>query len=353
MTIKQLIRYRLAAQSLAPQNFSDPADAVEWMGAVQAQDYAGSLWALGIRCKAINETDVEKAIEDRRIIRSWPMRGTLHFTAPQYIRWMLKHLTPRVISRAASIYRQAGLNEKVFLKSAGLLTKALEGNRQLTRNEMYDVLEEGKVSTEGYRGLHILGYLAQQGLICLSARRGKQPTFALLEEWVEPFPIPPADEAYATLCRLYFRSHGPATVADFMWWSGLTKKEADLAIADNSATLSHEKLGDEHFYFVETADSKKIPRVILIPAFDEYTVAYKDRTAVADPAAFKKSGYALSPCVIINGSVGGQWKRTLAKNHVDVHVTLFSKISPADKTALEKETKRYGKFVGLNPVLRR
>lgn len=353
MTVKELIKLRLFSQQGASPMFSNPSEVVEWMGAVQAQDYFGSLWAVGLRCKNVCESDIEQTIAAKKIIRSWPMRGTLHFVAHQTLRWMLKYLTPRVVTRVASVYKQAELDGKVFKKSAKLLTKALQSQKQLTRGALYEILEKGGIATGNYRGLHILGYLAQEGLICLATRLGKQPSFALLDEWVEPAPMIGKEEAFSKLCAIYFRSHGPALTEDFMWWSGLTKKEAEIAIEENKSSLSEARIANRTFYFREgEQQAGKIPQVILIPAFDEYTVGYSDRTAVGDPATLKKSGFGLSPSLVIKGEIAGTWKRILSKNHVTVEIRPFGKISSAEKEVIASQVKRYGKFIGTESVMK-
>ena len=143
----QIRASRLFNQHISKAQFTDPGELVQWLGAVQAQDYAGSLWAIGLRLKRNIEADIENAIVQKKIVRSWPMRGTLHFTSATDLRWMLKYLTPRVIQRSASLYRQAELDKKVFTKSTKILVNALRDGQQLTRNQLYDALERGKVAT--------------------------------------------------------------------------------------------------------------------------------------------------------------------------------------------------------------
>ena len=184
MTGFDLTRQRLYSQSIAPAVLEKPGDVVKRLGAVQAQDYLGALWAIGLRMKAATEKTIEQAICDRKIIRTWPMRGTLHFVAPEDVRWMLALLTPRIITNAARRHRQLELDAATFARSEILFTKALQGGRQLTRPEMMDVLEQDGISTAGQRGYHILWRAAQTGLICFGPRRGKQDTFLLLDDWL-------------------------------------------------------------------------------------------------------------------------------------------------------------------------
>ena len=354
MTLKDITLHRLHAQQLAKQKFTTPGEVVSWMGAVQGQDYFGALWSIGQRMKKAIEADVEKATIDRSIIRTWPMRGTLHFVAPQDIRWMLKYLTPRIISRSASLYKQASLEKKDLTKSARVLEKTLQGGKQLTRDELYDVLERAKISTGNVRGLHILGHLAMQGLICFGARKGKQQTFALLEEWVPPAKMLEKDEALGELALRYFRSHGPATIEDFMWWAGLTKADATIGLALIEPELEKEIVEDRPYWFYP---SGKLPKInsstaYLLPTYDEYGIAYKDRSAIVDAYDYKKIGGPFTSAIIMNGKVIGIWRRTLKKDTALIETKPFSSFSKAQVSAIGSVTKKYSKFIGMDCELK-
>ena len=361
---------------------------MKWLGAVQAQDYLGALWAIGLRLKNSNEAAIEKAVEERKIVRSWPMRGTLHFVAAQDLRWMLKFLTPRVIQRSAGLYREAGLDSRVFAKSSKLLSAELKRNPQLTRNEIYAIWERAKISTSGQRGLHILGHLAQTGLICFGSRNGKQQTFVLLEEWLPASKTPQKEEALATLALTYFQSHGPATIHDFSWWSGLTIAEAKNAVQSlgtqieserqnrstvkyrntgtlehrnskklkhpNTATLEHWNIGanEEPYYLVPTTGPQKSSRkVFLLPSYDEYFVAYKDPSAVFDPKIVKDlqtlgNGIFNSP-VVVNRLLSGYWKRNFMKDKVMIETNVFSALMKTATDGIEAAAQKLGKFLKL------
>ena len=221
MTGSDIAQRRLGNQSIAPAASLTPGEVVKRLGAVQAQDYLGALWALGLRMQRAVEADIEQAIANREIIRTWPMRGTLHFVAAEDVRWMLALLTPRILARAARRHQQLALDEATFARSETLFTNALENGRSLTRNQMMDVLEQAGISTKGQRGYHILGWAAQNGLICFGPRQGKQHTFVLLDEWLPSGKSLSREEALAELAHRYFTGHGPATIQDFIWWSGL------------------------------------------------------------------------------------------------------------------------------------
>lgn len=290
---------------------------------------------------------VEQAIAEKKIVRTWPMRGTLHFVAPEDVRWMLEFLTPRVIARSANQYKQLGLDNSVFLKSSKLIEKALVGGKQLIRKELYEALERGKISTEGYRGLHILGHLAQKGLICFGPHRGKQPTFVLLEEWLPPSTKMKRDEALAALAARYFNSHGPATLQDFSWWSGLTAGEAKQALEMGDNDFEQSTCDNQTYWFSSDAVRKKKSSNLnfLLPPFDEFTVSYKDRSAAVDPKFLGLARYGIfGPTIAMNGTIVGNWKRTVKKEEIIIQPEPFVPFNKASKQSFFKAAENYARF---------
>lgn len=348
-----LITRRLAAQHLlgntpAPPAAANPDQVVAWLGAVQAQEYPAGLWALGLRVPGTTEAHIESAIANRAIIRTWPMRGTLHFVAAADVHWMLRLLTPRVIARSAGRYRQLELDDKVFTRCRTCIVDALQGGKRLTRPEMYQLLERAGVATTGSRGLHILGHLAQQGLICFGPREGKQHTFVLLEEWVPRAGVLEGEEALAELALRYFTGHGPATLADFVWWSGLTTTEAKAGLRSVESHLVRETIDGQTYWFSPAVNPTATTSLTthLLPVYDEYTVAYRDRSAVLDPLYARQAGNGIfSPCVLVDGQVAGTWRRTVKKEAVRIHTKLFAPLPPASEQALSGAVRRYGQFV--------
>jgi hypothetical protein len=346
---------RLRNQRIAGDGFASPGEVVAWMGAVQAQDYLGALWALGLRMEMAREGAIEQAIAERTVVRTWPMRGTLHFVAPADIRWMLALLTPRVIAGQRGRHRQLGLDQAVFDRSRDLLTRALEGERQLTREALYETLEAAEISTAGQRGIHILARLAQDGLLCFAARQGKQQAFTLLEEWVPAARTLARDEALAELAGRYFTSHGPATLQDFTWWSGLTVADAKVGIELAGPRLEREVVDGRAYWLSAAAPaaSAASPMAYLLPPFDEYTVAYKDRSAVLDPA----QGGVISgngifyPVIVLDGHVVGTWKRTFKRDSVVITLSPFAPLKKKERQAIALAAERYGSFLGLPTVL--
>lgn len=350
MTSSDIARLRLHTQHIAGASFEKPGDVVAWLGAVQAQNYFGALWAVGLRMRNAVEADIEHALANRTIIRTWPMRGTLHFVAAADIRWMLELLTPRIVANIAQcLLRDFDLDESAFARSKDLVARALQGGGQLTRNAMYKMLEAGGVSASR-RGRHILWRLAQDGLICFGPREGKQQTFVLLDEWAPKTKRMSRDESLAELAKRYFTSRGPATLQDFVWWSGLTTADARAGLEMAKRSLVQENINGQTYWLASSTPTTKdpSPTAYLLPAFDEYTVAYKDRSAVLDPKYTKQANSGngmLYPTIVVDGKVVGTWKRALKKDALAISPSPFAKLKRAETRALAEAANRYGKFL--------
>lgn len=353
MTGPDIAARRLLSQGLAHPTFADPTAMVRWFGAVQAQDYLGSLWAIGCRLEGATEAAIEEAVAARTILRTWPMRGTVHFVPAEDARWMVRLLAARVISRTGSIYRRAGLADDDFARARTIVVRALEGGKNLARGALYARLEEGGIATGQTRGLHITGRLAHEGLICFGAREGKQPTFALLDEWAPDPRTPAREEALAELILRYFRSHGPATLRDFQWWTGLTVAETQEGLAAVRSRLIAETVGDQTYWWLDGPAGAPPPACHLLPPFDEFLVAYKDRgPALAHHAAFWDGRDHLASAVIVSdGRAIGTWKRTIGKNGVSLDATLAQPLPADEQARLDAAVRQYGTYLGLPATL--
>lgn len=344
---------RLYQQRLSRNPMASPGEVVTWLGAVQAQDYLGSLWAIGLRVEHATEADIERAIADRTIVRTWPMRGTLHFVAPEDVRWMLELLTPRVIARNAEPYRRVGLDEAIFSRSCDILVKELQGGKQLSRNAIYKTLNAAGISTGGLRGLFILGWLAQKGVICFGARNGKQHTFTLLEEWAPTARTMGREESLAELARRYFTSHGPATLQDFAWWSGLPAADARSGLELVKTQLVQEDIRGQSYWRAPSTLplSPTQSSAYLLPPFDEYTVAYTDRRDVLDPVYIQQAGYGIGPTMVLDSQIVGTWKRTIKKDGILIEARPLTPLGKAEISLFEDTAERYGEFLGMPVTL--
>ena len=348
-----LASQRLVNQRIEGKKFEKPEEVVRWLGAIQAQDYLQSLWAIGLRLKSATVADVERAINDGKIVRTWPMRGTLHFVPPEDVKWRLKLSASRILARDGRRLEQLGLDLETIERSKELFYEALKGHRRLTRPEMMQVLEEAGISTERQRGYHILWYLSQDALICPGPMQGKQQTFVLLDEWVPDARELSREESLAELAGRYFAGHGPATVHDFAWWAGLTVTEARSGVEATKSGLVSQKIdGKEYWMSIDAPDhtARDGSSVHLLPAFDEYLLGYKDRgAALTAEDALRvipgKNGIFL-PTIVVDGVVVGTWKRKLKKNSVDITLSPFAAPDDLNQRATEA-AKAYRDFVGL------
>ncbi len=343
---------RLGCQQISRPAFATPRDLVAWMGAVQAQDYAAVKWAVGLRlADGATDASVEGAIDDGAVLRIHALRGTWQLVATADVRWMLELVAPRLIASYANRYRQLELDAATFRRSIAVLTKALRGGRELTRAELGSALEAAGISTAGQRLSPLLERAELDARICGGARRGKH-TYALLDDRApDSHPRFKRDEALAELASRYFRSRGPATVDDFKWWSGLAPTEARAGLDAVRSTLVSSVVDGRTYWQGEDAFAKvRSPTAYLLPAFDEYLIAYRDRDAVLDPQRAKQlnaGGGMLSPCVVLNGRVIGTWRRTLARAAVAIELDLFEEPARRGSTAITAAARRYGAFLGL------
>ncbi len=352
MTNAAIAHRRLYNQRIVGPKFASPGEVVRWLGAIQAQDYAQALWAIGLRMQRPTVTDIEGGIAERTIVRTWPMRGTIHFVPPEDAKWMLKLSASRMIARDGRRLEQLGLDAAIIERCKELFYNALRGGKRLSRSGMMALLEDAGIRTGNQRGYHILWHTAQTGLICLGPMRDKEQTFVLLDEWAPNSRELSREEALAELAGRYFASHGPATVHDFAWWAGLTITEAKAGLeAANPRPIAEKINGKDHWMTEEALNyAHDDSRVYLLPGFDEYLLGYKDRGAVLAvehaPRIVPGSNGVFLPTIVVAGQVVGTWKRRLKKNAVDVTLTPFTQLGDAEGSVIEA-ARCYGAFLGL------
>jgi winged helix DNA-binding protein len=317
MNTSDVLRQRLHNQKLSSSEIEKPADVVRWMGAVQAQDYGAAKWALALRMRNATHAAVEEAFNKGQIIRTHLLRPTWHFVAPEDVRWLLELTAPHVNRRCGSAYRKYEV-DAVCKRSNKVLTNALQGGKYLTRALLKAALNKaGVAASDPVRLAHLMLRAELDGVVCSGPRVGKQFTYALLEERVPQSKPLTREEALAKLTQRYFNSHGPATLPDFIWWSGLSTADARRAMEMAGGTRS-------------TRISNPIKNLChLLPAFDEYFVAYKDRQG------------GLGPTIIIDGEVVGTWKRV---NNTTITHNLLRPVNKSEQRAIADATEKYLKF---------
>jgi hypothetical protein len=356
MNTSEIIKLRLHNTGLSYSPFKSAADAVSYLGAVQAQDFAAAKWALGLRVKNSTDEDIEKAFNEGKILRTHLMRPTWHFVVPEDIRWMLELTAPRVKVLLAHYNRKLELDDALFARSNAAIARVLKDHRYLTRQELKKVLTDIGIETNVQRLAHIIMWAELDGLICSGPRRGKQFTYALLEERVVKTKKLSREQALAKLALNYFTSHGPAQLKDFSWWSGLAIKDAKVALDLIKSELKQATFDGKIYWFSNHTEvtAPKSPSAFLLSIYDEYTIAYKDRGDISEARDIEKMismGNALTAVIILNGKVAGTWDKALKKNTVEIRLNPLRQLNEDEKEALESEVARYGRFVGLPAVL--
>ena len=348
-----IIANRLHNQLISRPAFESPAEVVGWLGAVQAQDYAAAKWAVGLRMKDGSDAALDQALADGTIIRTHVMRPTWHFVTPADIRWMLNLTALRVKAAMSYNFRRLGLDASICKRSNLALIKALEGSKQLTRLELVAILKQRGIKSDNLGYLHILLNAELDTIVCSGGRRGKQFTYALLDERVPLVKKLDRDVALADLTRRYFTSHGPATVQDYAWWSGLTTADAKAGIELLKPRIKNEVLdGQTYWYSASMPLVKDIPHTAwLLPAYDEYMVGYTDRMVIIDPQHSKMldgfAGALLNNSLVIDGRIVGTWKRTLRKNAVAIELKLLTSLNKTQTRARDEAVERYSRFLDL------
>ena len=356
MTNFTIAYQRLYNQHISAQPFDHPAEVVQWLGAVQAQDFAGAKWALGLRMRAATDADVEQAFTEGSILRTHVLRPTWHFVTPADIHWLLALTAPRVHALNAPYYRKLELDQDIFQRSTTALEQALQGGKQLTRDEVRGVLAQAGIATAGeLRMSYILMRAELDGVVCSGARRGKQFTYALLHERAPQVRHLERDHAVAELVLRFFLSRGPATVQDFARWSGLTVADAKAGLAAIKSQLQHE-LVDGQAYWRSPATPAlpdRPPAALLMSIYDEYMSGYKDRSAMVAPsygAKLQALGNALTAIIVVDGQVVGTWKRALKKAGVLVTTDIFRALTTTETQAVAAAIDQYAAFLQL-PLL--
>ncbi len=351
MDASEITAARLANLRLSVPG-GDPADVADWCGALQAQDLASGKWSLGVRMPGATESDVDHALAAGTVLRTWPMRGTIHLIHPANAHWMLDLTGRRALNGLQARWDYLGLDKPTVERAAEVLAVALRGMR-LTRAQCLSVLSEAGIDTEGQRAYHLLWYAAQIGVTCIGPNEGTEQTFVLLDDWVKNPRTPSRDEALALLARMYFQSHGPASRADFQRWTGLTATDAKKAVA--GADLTAISFEDQELFTVP-GEAPDPPAMLLLPGFDELMLGYKDRSLFIHPEHLRRVVPGMNgifrPTLVERGQVIGTWLRKRMARSVRVTVSGFDTLTSAQRDAVTAPAEQYAAFVGTDLDLR-
>jgi hypothetical protein len=353
--IHDIATQRLSNQFIARKGPRQPADVVAWFGGVQAQEYLPAKWALALRMPLISEAEIEDAFNQGEILRIHVLRPTWHFVAPADIRWMLELTAPSVHRRMSSYNRQLGLDPATMNRAAAVMERALGDGGNLLRAELGLELKRAGISTTSFRLAHLALYAELEGVMCSGPRRGNQFTYALLANRAPQAQRLSRDQSLAELTRRYFRSHGPATVRDFVWWSGLTTADAARGLG---MIRARKLIVDGRTYWTLGRKARggiRSGAVHLLPIYDEYLVAYRDREAVPHAATLVKSpsgGYSMfRNALVIGGQIAGTWKSLRNRNEITLEVVPLRRLTTAERQAIVSATTRYSRFLNASVQL--
>lgn len=344
---------RLLSQQLAAPCFERPKDLVAWMGVVQAQEYTQVKWAVGMRLRTGAAAAIEQALREGAIVRTHILRPTWHLVAADDVRWMMRLSGDRIRSANDSYARGRGLeiSPALYARCNDRVGRLLEGNRHLTKQEIGDGLKQHGLELSADLLTRYLAYAETEPFVCSGADREGKPTYALFDERVPPAPERNREEALAELAGRYFRSHSPARLEDFAWWSGLPLREARQATGLIASRLVADRFADERFFIDESYRDRQPDTqetCHLLPAYDEYLIGYKDRSDVLDPKhqphAFNRYGL-FHPVVLYNGRIIGNWKKSVRKGQLAVETSFFEPAPPQLRKACEAAAGRLGDFL--------
>ncbi|HSK48497.1 MAG TPA: winged helix DNA-binding domain-containing protein [Coriobacteriia bacterium] len=350
-------RQRLVSQHISHATFRKPEEVVAYLGAMQAQDYAAAKWAVGLRMLHASDQQVEQAFNTGDILRTHVLRPTWHFVTPEDIGWMLALTAPRVHAANAHMYRRLELDDTVFERSQTALLTALQGGQYRTRNELREVLgAAGVVADAAGRMSYLMMHAELDGIVCSGPRRGRQFTYALLDERAPLAKRLDRDAALAELAQRYFVSRGPSRVNDLAKWSGLSGADARRGLAAVRDRLQRECLGDEEYWSgpLGPTDVAGPTAAHLLSVYDEYVSAYKGWSTIVDDATSReliKMDNALNSIVVVDGRIVGTWKRTIRRHDVLVETNIMVPLTDLQERAVALAVREYGSFLGLPAVM--
>ena len=350
MRDQRIARQRLRNQRLAGAPFASPEEALRWLGASQAQEYAVAKWSLAQRASRHDDAALERALADGRILRTHVLRPTWHFVLPEDIRWIQALTGPRVQRLNASVYRRLELDDALLSRCRTVIERALEGGVHLTRRELAARLAEAGIQARGSRLAHIVMHLELDAVVCSGVPRGKQQTYALLEERAPRALRLEGDEALAELTRRYFRSRGPATLKDFRWWSSLTAAEAKRGVELIRSELEKVDADGRTYWFVPPLPPARAPapRAHLLQLYDEYVVSYAEtRDVVGVPNVLVTLGETLRHPIIADGRVVGEWQPRPGGKGPRVEARPWPGLDAADRAAVEEAVRRFERYAGV------
>lgn len=346
MKPSEILRRRLHNQQIPGSKMSSIPALVDYMGAMQSQDWNMAKWAIGLRLPHVSEADIEEAFNAGKILRTHVLRPTWHFVSPENIRWMLELTAPHVQKLNKYTYNKFSLGAPLLKRSADIICRSLEDNNFLTRENLQEILKQKKIRSEGIPLSGIVMHAELEGLICSGPRKKKQITYALMSERVKAVKSISREEALAKMAELFFGTRGPATVQDMSYWSGLTIANCTTGAATLDKSFEHVRLDGQMFYFREGMVKSLTPACFLMPDYDEYGMSYKNKHALL--GRLEKlpvlAGPMISHMLVIDGKFGGFWTRAVKGNKPIIETKFLEKLSSAAEERVKKAVDKYLKF---------
>ena len=353
VSARELLRLREFTQRIRPAAEGTVAETVRHLVALQAQDFANAVWAVGLRTAGSTRSAVLAALERGEVVRTLPMRGTLHFVAAEDLRWMLDLTAARTLQSAKARFENLGLDAATLARSESIVTSALAG-ASMSRDEFMKLLAGNGIAPDGQRGYHVIFYLAQRGVVCWGPPSGTQQALVLVDDWI-PAARPPLarDAALAQFALRYFAGHGPATERDFAWWTKLTLADVRAAITDCGDALTElSHAGETYRIATNELDAASTVHataaVHALPGFDEYLLGYQDRLL---PLAAEHSQRIVPgnngiflPTIVAGGRVVGTWRRTPKSKSHAIEPLHFGQVSAAAQSGFLRAALRYARF---------
>lgn len=344
-----IARLRLSNQQLTGTTLKNPQEIVSWMGAVQAQDFNMSKWALGVRLPALTNRLVEDALNKGELVRTHILRPTWHLVAGEDIHWMLALSAPRLKAILKTYAKMLELTEATIEKGSDIIERSLSEDGHLTRPQLGEILKNKGIDLNSHQLNHIMFSAELHGIVCNGEISNNKQTYCLLEEKIPKTEVFDKQVALERLAWKYFTSHAPATLQDFVWWSGLTIVDARAAMEMIKSDFVIETIDSQPYWinnpFTELKDKNE--SLVLLPAWDEFVVSYKNRQHIILDEHYSKvisKNGIFKPVVVKNGQIIGLWKRIKKKDKVSAEITLFGEIDEHTKDMIKRASHSFDLF---------
>jgi Winged helix DNA-binding domain len=341
-------RLRMRALGLWGRRLRGPSDVVRHLLAMQSQEHPYARWSVAQRASGmVNAAGFDRAFDDGRILRTHALRPTWHYVAPEDLRWLLALSGPRVDSGNRRRYAELGLDARTLARADDVIAAAV-ADRPRTRPELGEALERQRISAADQRIAYLVMHAELRAVICSGPMRGKQHTYAAFDERVPRGATVEGDDALAELARRFFATRGPATLRDFVWWSGLATAEARGALELVRPEFASRVVDGRTYWFVERRVPKAQPVVDLVQCYDEVIISYRESRDVLQtggsnfPVPRHLDGFV--HVVLLDGRLLGHWRARRDRGGISIETRVERELDRQEQTALAAAVDRYRRF---------